>query len=183
MANFVQRFIDIKTRIGGNREKHDFEFTFGTPIETRSGITMPAAHIRRIIAETDFAIKLNAELGGKFNDCVDVALSTLALALDTDGAITRTAAAEAEEALLPMSDAAHEYEVLCAAHAHIDMNWMWGWQETVAATLSTFRTMLNLMKEYPEFKFSQSQASVYKIVEEYDPDMMREIQQRIEEGR
>lgn len=183
MANFVQRFIDIKTRIGGNREKHDFEFTFGTPIEMRSGITMPAAHIRRIIAETDFAIKLNAELGGKFNDCVDVALSTLALALDTDGAITRTAAAEAEEALLPMSDAAHEYEVLCAAHAHIDMNWMWGWQETVAATLSTFRTMLNLMKEYPEFKFSQSQASVYKIVEEYDPDMMREIQQRIQEGR
>lgn len=32
MANFVQRFIDIKTRIGGNREKHDFEFTFGTPV-------------------------------------------------------------------------------------------------------------------------------------------------------
>ena len=48
MANFVQRFIDIKTRIGGNREKHDFEFTFGTPVETRSGITMPAAaHNRR----------------------------------------------------------------------------------------------------------------------------------------
>ena len=34
MANFVQRFIDIKTRIGGNREKHGFEFTFGTPVET-----------------------------------------------------------------------------------------------------------------------------------------------------
>ena len=43
--------------------------------------------------------------------------------------------------------------------------------------------MLNLMKEYPEFTFSQSQASVYKIVEEFDPDMMKEIQARIREGR
>ena len=50
------------------------------------------------------------------------------------------------------------------------MNWMWGWQETVAVTLSTFRTILNLMGEYPEYTFSQSQASVYKIVEEFDPD-------------
>ena len=25
MANFVQRFIDIKTRIGGNREKHEID--------------------------------------------------------------------------------------------------------------------------------------------------------------
>jgi alpha-mannosidase len=63
------------------------------------------------------------------------------------------------------------------------MNWMWGWQETVALTLSTFRTMLQLMKEYPDFVYSQSQASVYKIVEEYDPAMMEEIKARIQEGR
>jgi alpha-mannosidase len=63
------------------------------------------------------------------------------------------------------------------------MNWMWRFDETVAATLDTFRTMLNLMEEYPEFKFSQSQASVYKIVEEFDPDMLEEIKKRIKEGR
>lgn len=39
------------------------------------------------------------------------------------------------------------------------------------------------MREYPHFTFSQSQASVYRIVEEYDPEMMREIQERIREGR
>ena len=39
---------------------------------------------------------------------------------------------------------------------HIDMNWMWGYQETAAVTVDTFRTMLDLMNEYPEYKFSQS---------------------------
>jgi len=73
--------------------------------------------------------------------------------------------------------------VLCASHAHIDMNWMWGFQETVAAALATFRTVLGFMDEYPGFTFSQSQASVYKIVEQYDPQMMEEIKARIREGR
>jgi alpha-mannosidase len=63
------------------------------------------------------------------------------------------------------------------------MNWMWSWQETVAATLATFRTMLTLMEEYPGFTFSQSQASVYHLVEKYDPEMMEEIKKRIKEGR
>ena len=174
MSDFVQRFIEIKTRIGGNREKRGFEYTFGMPTEIKSGITMPASHIRRIISEIDFAIKLNDELHQMCYNEVDNALSILESELDAEGTITRSAALKAEQALMPMADDAHEYEVLCAGHAHIDMNWMWSWQETVAATLSTFRTMLNLMNEYPDFKFSQSQASVYKIVEEYDPEMMRD---------
>jgi alpha-mannosidase len=32
-------------------------------------------------------------------------------------------------------------------HAHIDMNWMWGYDETASITLDTFRTMLDLMNE------------------------------------
>jgi len=63
------------------------------------------------------------------------------------------------------------------------MNWMWSWHETVAATLATFRTMLNIMDEYPDFCFSQSQASVYKIVEDFEPEMMDRIKGRIDEGR
>ena len=42
--------------------------------------------------------------------------------------------------------------------------------EAVAATLDTFGTMLYLMNEYTEFAYSQSQASVYKIVEEHGPE-------------
>ena len=180
---FAQRFVSLKTKVGGNREKQEFEFTFGSPMEINNGITMPEKHIRRILSEMQFALSLNDEKGGCFDQEIDSALSILEEGMEQDGVITKSTALLAEKALLPLRDAAKEYEVLCVGHAHIDMNWMWGWQETVAATLATFRTMLNLMKEYPAFTFAQSQASVYRIVEEYDPEMMDEIRARIREGR
>ena len=92
-------------------------------------------------------------------------------------------AKQVEKQLSILSPEAKKYRVICTAHAHIDMNWMWGFQETVAVTIDTFRTMLQLMKEYPEFTFSQSQASTYKIIEQYYPEMLPEIKQRIKEGR
>ena len=86
-------------------------------------------------------------------------------------------------ALSPMAGEAKEYDITCAAHAHIDMNWMWGYQETASVVVDTFRTMLTLMEEYPEFTFSQSQASVYEIVEKYYPEMLEAIRARVREGR
>ena len=112
-----------------------------------------------------------------------VYVSFLEEAMDRDGVLTRGVCLEAEERLAPCGPAAKEYKLILAGHAHIDMDWMWSYHETVALTLSTFRTVLNLMNQYPEFCFSQSQASVYKMVEEYDPDMMEEIKARIREGR
>ena len=91
--------------------------------------------------------------------------------------------AAAEHILLPIAATAKSYTIHCVGHAHIDMNWMWGWQETVAITLDTFRTVLLLMEEFPSFCFSQSQASVYRIVEEFDSDLHRRIRARIVEGR
>ena len=88
-----------------------------------------------------------------------------------------------EAALAPLSAKIKEMTVLAVSHAHLDMNWMWRYDETVAITLSTFRTILNFMKEFPDFTFSQSQASVYRIVEKYDPDMLDEIRQYVKEGR
>jgi alpha-mannosidase len=99
------------------------------------------------------------------------------------GVLTDQVCETAEDMLSVMIPAAKEYKVIMAAHAHIDMNWMWSYDETVAITLSTFRSILNIMNEYPDFCFSQSQASVYKIVEEHDPEMMEEIKARIAEGR
>ena len=183
MQTLLARWETIKQSIGGNREKTGFEFTFGQPKEEFFHVTMPAAYLRRIISEALFAIQLSGERQGEFDALIDESLRVMENALQTEGAISRQAAMQAEDALLPISSAAKEYEILCAAHAHIDMNWMWTWHETVGAALATFRTMLDLMREYPHFTFSQSQASVYRIVEEYDPEMMKEIQERIREGR
>ena len=96
---------------------------------------------------------------------------------------TATALSAAELALTPIAAAAKAHTIHCAGHAHIDMNWMWGWPETVATTLDTFRTVLRLMEEFPEFVFGQSQASVYRIVEEHEPEMLERIKVRVREGR
>ena len=50
-------------------------------------------------------------------------------------------------------------------------------------TVDTFETMLQLMEEYPQFKFSQSQASVYRILEEYYPELLDRVRRRVQEGR
>lgn len=102
---------------------------------------------------------------------------------EQEGAITKEAVLTLEEMLSPLAVKAKERTLLCAAHAHIDMNWMWRYDETVSVVLDTLRTMLDLLREYPQFRFSQSQASVYRIVERYAPEMLEEIRQRVREGR
>ncbi len=88
-----------------------------------------------------------------------------------------------EDILSPLAKTAKKYTVHCVGHAHIDMNWMWSWPETVASTCDTFLTVLRLMDEFDDFCFTQSQASVYDIVRKYAPEMMDRIRQRVAEGR
>ncbi|MBM4457061.1 MAG: alpha-mannosidase [Chloroflexi bacterium] len=100
-----------------------------------------------------------------------------------DIARAQTAVARAEELLAPIAAVAKSYTIYCVGHGHIDMNWMWSWPETVAVTHDTFATVLKLMDEFPQFRFSQSQASVYAIIEEFNPEMLARIADRVREGR
>ncbi len=137
----------------------------------------------RILSQLEYAHELSKLADNQYDDLVNQSIDFLVHSSQQDGAITQATAARAEEMLKALSPHAKQHKLLCAGHAHIDMNWMWRWDETVTVTLDTFRTMLALMRDYPEFKFSQSQASVYQIVETYAPDMLPEIKQRIREGR
>ena len=181
--NVFARYAALKKKVGGNYEKPQFEYAIGPTVAEQNRISEMPVSIRRILAQLLFALQLSKRLNGRFDAEVEAALSLLEKTMEEESVLTKSACMAAEQLLLPLKDEAKAYTVLYASHAHIDMNWMWGWQETVAVTLSTFRTILNLMNEYPDFTYSQSQASVYKIVEEYDPDMMPEIQKRIREGR
>lgn len=73
--------------------------------------------------------------------------------------------------------------VFAIGNAHLDPVWMWRWQEGSAEAKATIRSALDRMNEYPEFKFVCSSASVYKWIEEFDPDMFEEIKARVKEGR
>ena len=183
MSTLAEKFIRLKTSVGGNRQKKSFEFTMGAPLEEKAGITRPSRANVRILSELEFVLHLSEENAGAFDAPLTEALDFLLSRIAEEGVLTNRACEEAEALLAPAEAAAKEYQLILASHAHIDMNWMWSFNETVAVTLATFRSILNIMNEYPDFCFSQSQASVYKIVEEYDPAMMEEIKARIAEGR
>jgi alpha-mannosidase len=63
------------------------------------------------------------------------------------------------------------------------MAWLWDVEETKQVCHDTFKSVLGLMNEYPDFVFAHSQAASYAWVEELWPDMFKEIQQRVAEGR
>lgn len=183
MATIASKFLQLKTSVGGNREKTSFEHTMGFYGDKGLTFTKPNRAQTRILAELELVMHLSEENEGKFDAILNDALDYLLDYTKEQGALTNQACEKTEEILMPAAPAAKEYTVILASHAHIDMNWMWSYTETVAITLATFRSILNIMDEYPDFTYSQSQASVYKIVEEHDPEMMEEIKARIAEGR
>ena len=183
MHTLTEKFIRLKTRVGGNREKTAFEYSFGMTEEELRHITPPSPMNRRILAEIDYALHVCEANEGAYKKEIEAALDYLTAMQEKEGVLTDQACQKAEEMLLPMAALARSYKLFLTGHAHIDMNWMWSWQETVAATLATFTTMCNIMDEYPDFTFSQSQASVYEIVEKYDPELMARIKKYIAEKR
>ena len=61
----------------------------------------------------------------------------------------------------------HMKQVHLICNAHIDPIWQWDWQEGAGAVLSTFRSAVNLAREF-DYVFCHNEAAIYKYVEEYD---------------
>ena len=76
-----------------------------------------------------------------------------------------------------------QFTIRAAGNSHIDMAWLWPWTETVEVVRNTFRSALDLTREYPDFKFTMSSARTYVWMEEKYPDLFKEIEERVREGR
>ncbi|CAN5848403.1 hypothetical protein BH20CHL5_BH20CHL5_02060 [soil metagenome] len=68
-------------------------------------------------------------------------------------------------------------------YSHIDPVWLWQWQEGFQEVKATFRSALDRMDEYPEFRFSISSAAFHEFLQRNEPEMFEEIRSRIAEGR
>jgi len=76
-----------------------------------------------------------------------------------------------------------QFTIRAIGNSHIDMAWLWPWTETVEVVRNTFQSVLDLMREYPDFKFTMSSARTYEWMQEKYPDLFQQIQQRVKEGR
>jgi alpha-mannosidase len=76
-----------------------------------------------------------------------------------------------------------QFTVRLVGNSHIDMAWLWPWTETVEVVRNTFQSVLDLMREYPDFKFTMSSARTYEWMQEKYPDLFAQIKERVKEGR
>lgn len=68
-------------------------------------------------------------------------------------------------------------------NAHLDPVWLWRWQEGFSEILATFKSALDRMNDFPDFKFTSACISYYEAIEKIDPEMFEEIKKRVAEGR
>ncbi|MDO4272201.1 MAG: alpha-mannosidase [Eubacteriales bacterium] len=74
-------------------------------------------------------------------------------------------------------------KVYCVGHTHIDVAWMWTLAVTEDKAVRSFSTVLELMRQYPEYVFMSSQPQLYKYVKKNDPQLYEQIRERVKEGR
>ena len=89
---------------------------------------------------------------------------------------------QAQDKLQLLNPWLKRFTVRAIGNSHIDMAWLWPWTETVEVVRNTFQSVLDLMREYPDFKFTMSSARTYEWVQEKYPDMFEQIKQRRERG-
>jgi len=90
---------------------------------------------------------------------------------------------QAQSQLQPLNAWLKQFTVRAVGNSHIDMAWLWPWTETVEVVRNTFQSVLDLMREYPDFKFTMSSARTYEWMQEKYPDLFEQIKQRVKEGR
>lgn len=68
-------------------------------------------------------------------------------------------------------------------HAHMDMNWLWTYFETMKMCNDNLRQTVSFMEEFPDFTMIQSQAAVYRFVEMVDSPLFQKVKQYVNDGR
>ena len=94
-----------------------------------------------------------------------------------------TSLRQAQTKLQALNPWLKQFTIRAVGNSHIDMAWLWPETETVEVVRNTFQSVLDLMREYPDFKFTMSSARTYVWMQEKYPDLFAQIQQRVKEGR
>ncbi len=74
-------------------------------------------------------------------------------------------------------------EIALTGHAHIDLAWLWPYDETRRKMRRTFHTALALMESSADFRFNQSTAQYYAQIEADDPELFKAIAARVKSGQ
>jgi len=106
--------------------------------------------------------------------------------IERDGVSNPSTVADARAVLTPALATPADpttHHVSAIGHAHIDTAWLWPIRETKRKCARTFSNALRLMEDYPDYKFSASQAQQYQWIKEGYPQLYDRIRAQVAEGR
>ncbi len=83
----------------------------------------------------------------------------------------------------PEPDSLSKDTIHVVGHAHMDMNWLWTYSETMKMCNDNLRQAVAFMAEFPDYTMVQSQAAVYDFVEKTDPLLFEQVKKYVEAGR
>ncbi len=73
--------------------------------------------------------------------------------------------------------------VILSGHSHLDVAWLWTVKEIHRKCARTFSNNVSLMKAYPDFRFTQSQAAVYSFVKDHYPEVFEDVKKYVKNGQ
>ncbi|MBW4079879.1 alpha-mannosidase [Paenibacillus sp. S150] len=76
-----------------------------------------------------------------------------------------------------------EVTVTAIGHTHIDVAWLWRLTHTREKAARSFSTVLQLMEQFPEYVFLQTQPQLYAYIQADYPEIYEKIKARVREGR
>ncbi len=123
-------------------------------------------------------------VGKRIYNCIDNAIHKLDF--DFGKARFYESVSEAEKCLWEgLAEINHSTpgEVIICGHSHLDVAWLWTVKEIHRKCARTFSNNVRLMKIYPDFKFTQSQAAVYSYLKEHYPDIYEDVKTFVKNGQ
>jgi alpha-mannosidase len=74
-------------------------------------------------------------------------------------------------------------DLLVIGHSHLDVAWLWTYEETRRKAARTFAIAADLLERDPSFIFAQSQPQLYAFVEQDEPKIFDRIRELAADGR
>ena len=75
-----------------------------------------------------------------------------------------------------------DISIAAVGHAHIDVAWLWTLGQTRRKSERSFYTVLHLMNQFPNYKFTQSQPQLYDYIRQDQPALFNDIKERVKDG-
>ncbi|RDL36852.1 Alpha-mannosidase [Venustampulla echinocandica] len=72
--------------------------------------------------------------------------------------------------------------VYAIGNCHIDTCWLWPWAETKRKVARSWSSQCNLLEQYPEHRFTASQAQQYKWLKQDYPYVFDRVKEKIKKG-